>query len=82
MVLKGTVARLIFYVGDNPRFLPKSGDGEKYFNLRALIDAIARAVPRWGDTYNQSPDKWTEFMERYDLTISDSRVAYINAGDF
>ncbi len=81
-VLKGTVVRLIFYVGDNAALPPKSADGEKYFNLRALVDAIASAVSRWIDTFNQSPGKWADFVERYDLTISDSRVSYRDADSF
>lgn len=74
-VLAKKVARLIFYVGDI--VAPPAPAGEKYFNLKQLIDVVADAVSNWIQTYNTNPEKIVMFVSRYDLTISDSRLAII-----
>ena len=70
-VIKGTVAPLILFVGpiDFPR--PQSGNA-KYVNYRALIEVIAQAVTKWISTYNLEPEKFAQFVARYDLVVSDT----------
>jgi hypothetical protein len=77
-VASGSTAPLIFYVGSMTRPFPASSSGAKYFSLKGLLDAIAAAISRWIETYNKTPDKWVDFVSRYDLTISDSRVSYLS----
>jgi len=75
-VSEGKVASLIFYIG--PSHLPPRTNppGSKYVSLRTLIDVIAAAISNWVESYNNNPDKWIDFVTRYDLTISDSRMLY------
>ncbi len=75
-VAKGT-APLIFYVGDMQGAIPPSRTGAKYFKLMGLIEVFAAAISQWIETYNANPGKFVEFVTRYDLTISDSRMAYL-----
>jgi len=75
-VIAGRVDRLVFFVGNiSPLAAPK---GEKYFKLKELIDAIVGAISRWIQSYNDDRSKIVDFVSRYDLTISDSRVAFIS----
>jgi hypothetical protein len=76
-VASGKTAPLIFYVGSLSQPHPSSPSGAKYFSLKGLLDVIAAATSRWIETYNKNPNKLIDFVSRYDLTISDSRVAYI-----
>lgn len=80
-VAAGKTAPLILYVGTPTKPLPPNPSGAKYFNLKTLIDAIAAAVSRWVETYNQSAEKRMTFISRYDLIVSDSRLAYISMSD-
>jgi len=75
-VLAGKIARLIFFVGNITPPSPPSG--EKYFNLRDLIDAVAKALSTWFESYNNDRNKLAFFVSRYDLTISDSRMAFFS----
>jgi hypothetical protein len=77
-IASGVVAPLIFYVGSPKVPIPESRDGSKFFSLKLLIDATAAAVERWIKTYNVMPQKLAAFISRYDLTVSDSRVAYMS----
>jgi hypothetical protein len=73
-VQQGRVAPLIMFTG-GPRGLKRQGThGEKYFNFRVLLEAVAEAVGKWIATYNTEPEKFAEFVERYDLVVSDSRT--------
>jgi hypothetical protein len=76
-VVKGATPPLIMYVGNVPQGFRGSAHVEKYFNLKQLLDLVADAVSKWTATYNTSPDKFIEFVTRYDLTISDSRLAVV-----
>lgn len=51
-------------------------DGIYYFNFHALIEAVASALQRWLSSYNEEPSKFATFVERYDETISDSRLLW------
>jgi hypothetical protein len=77
-VASGKTAPLIFYVGDPSIVIPPSRMGAKYFSLKGLLEVAAAAISRWIETYNKTPEKWVDFVNRYDLTISDSRIASIS----
>ena len=47
----------------------------KPFNLYGLIATIGEGIGKWGEAYNADRDKLLKFIERYDTTISDSRMA-------
>ena len=55
--------------------LPDSGS-VFYFEFRALIDAFAQAQARWLLSYNTTPAKFEVFVQRYDETVSDGRLAH------
>jgi hypothetical protein len=76
-VTTGTTAPLILYWGaERPTMAPKNPENAKYLDLKGLLDVIFAAVTKWIETYNDNPDKLLEFVHRYDLTISDARLAY------
>jgi hypothetical protein len=77
-VASGKTAPLIFYVGDPSIKIPPSRTGAKYFSLKGLLEMIAAAISRWTETYNKTPERWVDFVNRYDLSISDSRVAFLS----
>jgi hypothetical protein len=76
-VQAGKVPRLFFYVGPL-NSLQSSTPGEKCFNLKQLIDVVAKALSKWTATYNSDRSKLLDFVSRYDLTISDSRLTFLN----
>lgn len=78
-VASGKVSPLILSVGRPTEPLPAYRNGEKRFNLKDLIDTIAYAISRWIETYNHNPEKFPDFVSRYDLTVSDTRVAYLGS---
>jgi len=47
-----------------------------YFEFLALIQAFADAQAKWTETYNIDREKFVTFVERYDETVSDSRLAF------
>ncbi|MCF2522399.1 hypothetical protein [Bradyrhizobium sp. G127] len=70
------VRRISFRAG-GPTDYPKMGtDGIFYFDFYELISAYADAIGRWIATYNDDRPKFAKFVERYDETISDSRVSF------
>ncbi|MBB6428055.1 hypothetical protein [Sphingopyxis sp. JAI128] len=73
-VIAGKVSPILPYVGTLAT-LPALATGAKPFNLFGLITSVADGIGRWGDSYNQDRDKFLTFIERYDLTVSDSRMA-------
>lgn len=75
-VVKGEVVPLIISVGIPSKPLPPYLNGAKRINLRALFVVVAEAASKWIETYNQHPERWPDFVSRYDLTVSDSRVAF------
>lgn len=80
-VVAGKVSPILPYVG-GPETLPALLTGAKPFNLSVLIKSIGAAIGRWAESYNQDREKFANFIERYDLTISDSRMAlYPYLGD-
>jgi hypothetical protein len=73
-VRAGAVKRLMSYVGILPPGFPSETYDVKYYNLFALICAVAAACTRWVDSYNRDRSKFDQFLDRYDLIVSDSRV--------
>jgi hypothetical protein len=47
---------------------------EKQFDLLKLIHVIGVGVSQWLTTYNTTPQKIDQFIERYDTIVSDFRV--------
>jgi hypothetical protein len=69
------VRRISFRVGGPADFPRVDQDGIYYFDFYGLIQVFAEAQARWLATYNADRGKFAKFVERYDETISDSRVA-------
>jgi hypothetical protein len=75
-VIAGTVSSIMPYVG-GPDTMPQiRPELPKPFNLYTLITVLGAAIGKWGETYNSDRDKMLRFIERYDTTISDSRMAF------
>jgi hypothetical protein len=74
-VSQNRVRRISFRVGGSPEFTQDSANGVYYFDFYGLIQRFAEAQGRWVETYNMDRDKFAKFLERYDETISDSRLA-------
>lgn len=74
-VLSGREKRISFYVAQNGYTLPEDNE-IKYFNLKSLIDTIASALSIWIQTFNNNPNKFVVFIERYDTVVSDDRYAF------
>ncbi len=72
-VRKGVVKRLMFYIGTLTKGLPSESDEAKYFELMALIRAVAYGVDKWANSYNIERSKFQSFVDRYDRIVSDSR---------
>jgi hypothetical protein len=77
-VLQKKEAALLFYVGSAEVPPLKSAPGRKCVSLMRLIQLTAAAISNWAESYNQNPDKFADFVMRYDLTISDSRMVYFH----
>lgn len=74
-VISGKVSPIMFYVG-GPDSMPQINPLlPKPFNFYGLIKTIGNGIGKWGESYNEDRDKLLKFVERYDTTISDSRVA-------
>ncbi|WP_311266568.1 MULTISPECIES: hypothetical protein, partial [unclassified Xanthomonas] len=73
-VRKSQVRRISFRIGAAPE-IPRDVGGVYYFDFLGLVQAFAQAQARWIESYNNDPGKFAKFVERYDETISDSRLA-------
>jgi len=76
-VIAGKVSPIMPYVGELKSPLSISPDGPKPFNLHELIKSVGVGIGKWGEGYNADRDKILKFIERYDTTISDSRMVWI-----
>lgn len=74
-VRNNKVRRITFRVGGPDDYPREAADGVYYFDFYGLIQEFAQALGRWIETYNNDHNKFIKFIERYDETISDSRVA-------
>jgi hypothetical protein len=76
-VVAGKVSPIMPYVGA-PETMPSIAPNvPKPFNLSELIKSIGNGIGKWGEAYNTDRDKMLKFIERYDTTISDSRMARV-----
>lgn len=76
-IVAGKVSPIMLYVG-SPASLPAIDRSlPKPFNLYGLIEAVSSGIGRWGESCNADPDKMVKFIERYDTTISDSRLVWV-----
>jgi hypothetical protein len=71
------VRRISFRVG-GPRDYSKHEEDVYFFDFYGLIQIFAEAQGRWIESYNDDRDKFAKFVERYDETISDSRIARVS----
>jgi hypothetical protein len=65
------VRRISIRVGGKPE---TDADGTYFFEFMELVRAFQGALSRWIESYNQDRSKFVKFVERYDETISDSRM--------
>ena len=70
-VVKKKVRRISVRIGGAAH---TDADGTYFFDFHALIQAYAGGLNRWIASYNTDRDKFAKFIERYDETISDSRL--------
>ncbi|NQZ79966.1 MAG: hypothetical protein HRT52_03005 [Colwellia sp.] len=75
-VLQGKEKRISFCVAKSG-FVPEADFENSYFNLIDLINVIANGLSNWISSFNESPDKFTVFIERYDRILSDARHAVL-----
>lgn len=73
-VLAGKVSSIAPYIGRPPSMARLDPRLPKPFNLYLLIQAVAAGAAKWAKTYADK-EKMLKFIERYDTTISDGRVA-------
>ncbi len=73
-VLNGSEKRISFCVAESG-YVPEDDPEIQYFNLMDFIRVISEALSVWSSSYNDNPIKRTAFIERYDLIISDDRLA-------
>lgn len=75
-VQKRKTKSLILSVGslEHP---PLESSSSKTLKFRPLLDTTAAAISKWVESYNKDRNKMLEFVARYDLTVSDSRLMVI-----
>lgn len=78
-VIAGKVSPIMPCVGSAGFIMPLAGsNAPKPFDLFGLIKAVGHGIGKWGEGYNTDRDKLLKFIERYDSTISDSRVVKLS----
>lgn len=78
-VRSNKVRRISFRVGGPPEHPIESSD-VYYFDFYGLVQIFAQAQAHWIKSYDSNRSKFVKFVERYDETISDSRVAFKHLG--
>ncbi|CAH2708348.1 hypothetical protein LYZ86_00100 [Xanthomonas hortorum pv. cynarae] len=78
-VKQNKVRRISFHVGQAKAKLPDTGS-VFFFEFRGLIDVFALAQARWFQSYADDTSKFEKFVERYDETVSDGRLAEAHIG--
>jgi hypothetical protein len=76
-VVAGKVSSVMPYVGGRESMPSIAPNLPKPFNLFGLIKSIGNGIGKWGEAYNTDRNKLLKFIERYDTTISDSRMAWV-----
>ncbi len=75
-VLAGHVSQISFYISEQGTIRAASQNDHRLVNLYELFATIGDGINRWGATYNSNKDKFLNFIERYDTTISDARTGW------
>ncbi|MGX9190422.1 hypothetical protein [Stenotrophomonas sp. Ker107b] len=75
-VKNNAVRRISFRVGNSEHAVPQSGS-VFFFDFKGLIDVFSRAQARWIASCGPGSTKFETFVERYDDTVSDVRLAII-----
>lgn len=73
-VVKKNARRITMSIGDVPKDAQGVGD-TYYFNLHPFYLAVCEGIGKWLQTYADDYDKFLIFIERWDRSISDSRMA-------
>lgn len=76
-VKKGKHPRIVVYSGGIKEVHLPVGEDFKYLNLYDFFHTIAKAIEKWIQSYQKNPEKMISFVKRYDMTVSDSRVAVL-----
>ena len=76
-VVAGRVSPIMPYVGGPETMSATVLNGLKPFNLFGLIKACGNAIEKWVEAYEADRNKMLKFIERYDSTISDSRMTWV-----
>jgi hypothetical protein len=74
-VVKKKSRRISISIGNVPKDAQGTFDGVHYFNLHSFYLAVCDGIGKWLQTYADSYEKFLIFIERWDRTISDSRMA-------
>lgn len=77
-IIAGKISPIMLYVGGPDTMPPISPDVPKPFSLYGLIKTVGTGIGKWAESYNSDRGKLLKFIERYDTTISDSRMAWFN----
>lgn len=74
-VMRKKARRVSISIGNVPDDAQGKFDGVYYFNLHSFYLAVCDGIGKWLQTYADSYEKFLIFIERWDRTISDSRMA-------
>lgn len=80
-IINGKIRRISFFVADNKASFFQETENVYYFNFKELINVYADALKIWMNSYNETPDKFLTFVARYDKTVSDNRLFFVNKSD-
>jgi len=76
-VLANKVQPLQFYVSGYARPELQSNIKYKYFNLKLFIDVVTDGIGKWTISFNSDRNKFPDFIDRYDMILSDLRYIKI-----
>ena len=74
-VKAGQSKPLIAVIGPLPDRYPRETPTAKYYIWMSLLQAVANACSAWLESYSSNRSKFPTFCERYDLIVSDARLA-------
>ena len=78
-VRKNKVRRISFQVSAHKATIRDASSEVHYFDFFGLIKVFQAGLGRWIETYNIDRSKFLAFVERYDATLSDARMAYTSS---
>lgn len=67
--------RISISIGHVPSGLQSEEDDTQYFDLHSFYLAVCQGIGKWLKTYANDYAKFEVFVERWDKTVSDSRLA-------